>query len=152
MSQGLGHRGSEGSGEEWSGMKAEIALTCQPGKCLQLGDIKVIYEGSPIKVCQCWELFFQAGMMTGAELAGSCSLLWAPAPCSEPLLAGGTRVPTTSRDTSDPFLPSHPSPLWCQQSCPPFPGLSTLGIPGEGSCGAPALALTRVIQGNGLAW
>lgn len=48
--RGLGDRGSEGSGEERSGMKAEIAFTCQPGKCLHLGDIKVIYEGSPIKV------------------------------------------------------------------------------------------------------
>lgn len=90
--------------------------------------------------------------MTGAELAGSCSLLWAPALCSEPLLARGTKVHTTGKNSSDPFFPSHPSPLQCQQSCPPFPGLSTFGIPEEGSCGAPALALTMIIQGKGLTW
>lgn len=149
---GLADRGSEGSGEEWSGVKAEIACTCQPGKCLHLGDIKVIYEGSSIKVPSAGSCFFLGGMMTGAELAGSCSLLWVPALHSEPFLARGTRVPTTSKDTSDAFLPSHPSPLWCQQSCPPFPGLSTLGIPGEGSCGASALASPTIIQGNGLGW
>lgn len=49
--------------------------------------------------------------MTGAELAGSCSLLWVPALRSEPLLARGTKVPTTSKDTSDPFFPSISSVL-----------------------------------------
>lgn len=47
--RGLRDRGSEESGEEWSGMKTENAFICQPGKCLHLGDIEVIYEGSPIK-------------------------------------------------------------------------------------------------------
>lgn len=88
--------------------------------------------------------------MTGAELAGSCSLLWAPALRSEPLLARGTQEPTVSKYTSDPFFPCHPSPPWCQQSRPPFPRLSTLGIPGEGSCGASNLALTTIILGNSL--
>lgn len=58
--RGLRVRGSEGSGGEWSGMTTGNALTCQPEKCLHLGDIKVIYEGSPIKVpsagsCFSWE-------------------------------------------------------------------------------------------------
>lgn len=77
--------------------------------------------------------------------AASCGRL----PCALSL-ARGTKVPTTSKDTSDPFSPSHPSPLYCQQSCPPFPGLPILEIPGEGRCGASALALSTIIQGNGL--
>lgn len=61
--------------------------------------------------------------MTGAELAGSCSLLWAPALRSEPLLARGTQEPTVSKYTLIHF----------SRAIHPLRGVSRAALPSQGS-------------------
>lgn len=87
--------------------------------------------------------------MTGAELAGSCSLLWVPA-CA--LSLSLQEAPKGPQQAKTPLI-HFPHPIH------PLCGVSRAALPSQGSPplefqrrGASPLALTMIIEGNGLTW